>query len=98
MKLFSFFYQLLRFNARILKNFWIQAGYMGKGVNISPTVMIVKDKLGEISFGSKVQVGHGTFIAADTSNRVKSILTVGEGTVINEYNNIRASGTVISVG
>jgi acetyltransferase-like isoleucine patch superfamily enzyme len=98
MRLFSFFRQFLRFHARLLKNFWIQAGYRDNGVNISPTVMIVKDTLGEISFGPQVQVGHGTFITADTNNREKSFLTVGEGTVINEYNNIRASGTVISIG
>ena|ERR1700679_2220918 len=98
MRLFSFFRQLARFHAKRLKNFWIQAEYTRKGVNICPTVLIVKDRLGEISFGPRVQVGHGTFIAADTGNREKSFLTVGEGTVINEYNNIRASGTVISIG
>lgn len=98
MKLFLFFYQLLRFKARILKNFWIQAGYLGRGVKISPTAMIVRDRLGEIRLGPQVQIGPGTFIAADTHNRSKSTLIVGEGTVINEYNNIRASGTTISIG
>jgi acetyltransferase-like isoleucine patch superfamily enzyme len=98
MRLFLFFYQLLQFTARILRNCWAQAAHGGRGVNISPTVMIVRDKLAEINLGANVQIGHGTYITAHTHNRVKSTLNVGEGTVINEYNNIRASGAVISIG
>ena len=90
--------QLLRFKIRMLRNFWTQAAYLGAGVNISPTVMILRDKLAEINLGAKVQIGHGTFITVDTGNQTKSTFSVGEGTVINEYNNIRASGAVISIG
>jgi acetyltransferase-like isoleucine patch superfamily enzyme len=60
--------------------------------------MILRDKSAEINFGAGVQIGHGTFITAHTHDRMKSTLTVGEGTVINEYNNIRASGAVIAIG
>jgi acetyltransferase-like isoleucine patch superfamily enzyme len=85
---------------RYLQNVWCRAGFRVRGVLIASHVDVRVDALGSLDIGKGVAIGRNTLIVVTSEGQqaVRSTLSIGAGTAINESNNIRASGGTITIG
>lgn len=85
---------------RYAQSVWRRAAYRAQGVRIASHVDIRVDARSTLDIGKGVAIGRNTFIIVTSEGRQAetSTLRIGEGTAINESNNIRASGGTISIG
>ncbi len=85
---------------RYFQSVYRRAAYRTQGVLIASRVDIRVDARGILEIGKGVAIGRNTLIIVTSEGQqsVCSILRIGEGTAINESNNIRASGGTISIG
>jgi len=85
---------------RYLQSVWRRAAYRAMEVRVASHVTIAVDAGGTLQIGRGVAIGRYTIITVTTEGQLAghSSLSIGEGTAINEFNNIRASGGSISIG
>lgn len=99
--LFSFILipQLIAKNLfNFLREIWVRAQYATQGVHIAQDVIIRTGKNCKLLLENGVKVGRGTLMILLPDTEKLSQLFIGNGTAINEYNNIRATGGVIRIG
>src|SRR5512147_1023984 len=77
-------------------------GWWARGVSIAPSALIRLGTNARLEIGRGSMIGPYTILDAQNDpvgNRsAMSILTIGEHTAINEFNNIRAAGGEIAIG
>lgn len=85
---------------RYLQSVWLRSVFRTQGVFIASHVDIRVDARGTLDIAKGVLIGKNTIIVVTSEGQhaVRSLLRIGEGTAINESNNIRASGGTISIG
>lgn len=74
------------------------ASWRARRVDLSGSVLIRGDRRSKIMLGKGVALGQGVVLALDTGNQLTSELSIGPGTAINEFANIRAAGGRIGIG
>jgi len=99
----AIFYQFLRGIYVRAVQIAVSAKFNARGANIASTAKIVIQPNCQCTFEQSVNVGHGALIVVSTGitangNAENGKLHVGTGTSINEYANIRASGSTVSIG
>ncbi len=92
---------LLHQQLKYLRSVWRRAHFRVHGVRLSGGSVLVVDRNCSLTLAPHVSVGYGSLIivASDPHDPEKrGALEIGRGTAVNEYCNIRASGSTISIG
>lgn len=97
--LYLFFFPV-RDIIKYFSNVIVRSRFRLQGIYIGPGTTICVDNRDNLIIEKSVSIGKGTlvFVTDEKNKGEPSSLTIGENTVINEYNNIRASGGVIKIG
>jgi len=98
--IFYLLYFPIRDILKYFSNVLIRARFRTHGIYIGPGATISFSNHKSLIVGKSVSIGKGTmiFVTDEKNNGKPSSLTIGSRTVINEYNNIRASGGVVKIG
>lgn len=98
--LFWFLGSIIRCFCRTVKRYWQRAEYRKQGIFVDESASIEWDKFGTIIIERGVHIARGAILLARSEGAVfkGSRLHIGEGTVVNEYTNIRAAGGDIVIG
>lgn len=100
----SFFFFVAYIAMQVLKGIvstWQRASYRSRGVRIGPAVRFHVDSGCDLTLAAGVTIGTGALIvvAHDPARmEMTGSLVVGQGSALNEYTNIRASGAAITIG
>jgi acetyltransferase-like isoleucine patch superfamily enzyme len=90
---------LARRGMSFLFHSWERATQQTAGVTLAATARLVRSGRGRIDLAVGVIIGEGTLlIAATQTMQDDAALTIGRGSAINEYCNLRAAGGNINIG
>ena len=101
-RLRHFAYLVLASAYRSVQDTWWRAGWRARGVRLASGVVLRRHSPDAIRIGPGAVVGMGTLLIATTEMSAlpadQSVLSIGAGTGVNEYCNLRASGGSITIG